>query len=156
MAKRSQTKESLPSAPLAALLAWLMPGLGHWWIGDRPRAIILFIVVTTTFWAGVAVGGVRTVVSERENGPWIAAELCMGPQSLIALKASKMLREKERKDASLNYRAPWPSGDIGVIYAGVAGLLNLLVILDVLARVEHLHTAARPRAPALIRKAARS
>lgn len=133
-----------------------MPGLGHWWIGDKPRAVILFIVVTTTFWAGIAVGGVRTVVSERENGPWIAAELCMGPQSLIALKASKMLRQKEIDDPGLNYKAPWPSGDIGVIYAGVAGLLNLLVILDVLARVEYKHAAARPRAPSPMRRPVQS
>lgn len=131
-----------------------MPGLGHWWIGDKVRAVILFAVVTTTFWGGVAVGGVRTVVSPRENGPWIAAQLCMGPQSLVALLAANKLRDKESKDGTGNtsFKAPWPSGDIGVIYAGVAGLLNLLVILDVLARVEFLHASARPRAPA--RKAA--
>lgn len=137
---------------MAAILAWLMPGLGHWWIGDKPRAIVLFIVVTTTFWGGVAVGGVRTVVSERENGPWIAAQLCMGPQAMVALLKSHALRSEEAKDPSLNFKAPWPSGDIGVIYAGVAGLLNLLVILDVLARVEYLHEAAKPGAPAALRK----
>lgn len=131
-----------------------MPGLGHWWIGDKARAVVLFVVVTTTFWGGIAVGGVRTVVSERDNGPWIAAELCMGPQALIAWKAGQSLRAKE--SASVSYKAPWPSGDIGVIYAGVAGLLNLLVILDVLARVESKHALARHRHPAPLRKAIRS
>ncbi|MCA9254303.1 MAG: hypothetical protein KDA33_01640 [Phycisphaerales bacterium] len=156
MAKTSRAKETLPSAPLAALFAWLMPGLGHWWIGEKPRAIILFLVITTTFWGGVAVGGVRSVVSERENGPWIAAQMCLGPQALIAWQAGRSLREREKADPNVSYKAPWPSGDIGVIYAGVAGLLNLLVILDVLARVERLNDAARPRAPSTLRKAANS
>jgi Family of unknown function (DUF6677) len=148
VAKSNRSRESLPSAPAAAILAWLLPGLGHWWIGDKVRAVILFCVVTTTFWGGVAVGGVRTVVSQRENGPWIAAQLCMGPQAFAALYAGHSLRAREAADSHTSYKAPWPSGDIGVIYAGVAGLLNLLVILDVLARVEYLHAVARPRAPA--------
>lgn len=133
-----------------------MPGLGHWWIGDRARAVVLFLIVTTTFWGGVAVGGVRSVVSERENGPWIAAQLCMGPQALVALQASSSLRKQEATDEDhrTSFKAPWPSGDIGVIYAGVAGLLNLLVILDVLARVEFIHASARPRRSMSSRKVA--
>lgn len=122
-----------------------MPGLGHWWIGERARAVILFLLVSITFWGGVAVGGVRSVVSERENGPWIAAQLCMGPQALVALTASRQLRRNEASGVSPSYKAPWPSGEIGVIYAGVAGLLNLLAILDVLARVELRHASRSGR-----------
>lgn len=141
MARPKLGKAKQQSAPLAALLAWLMPGLGHWWIGERGRGIILFVVVTVTFWSGVAVGGVRTVISPNENGPWIAAQLCMGPQSLIALKSAQGLRAEEAAGKA-NYKSPWPSGDIGVVYAGIAGLLNLLVMLDVLARVERMNAAA--------------
>jgi len=153
LSKRRSSDERIPSAPIAALFGWLLPGLGHWWIGERPRAVVLFLLITVTFWGGVAVGGVRTVVSERENGPWIAAQLCMGPQTLIALTASRELRRIEAADASRSFKAPWPSGDIGVIYSGVAGLLNLLAILDVLARVELRHATKRARAPSAGRRA---
>ena len=44
------------------------------------------------------------------------------------------------------YKAPWPASSIAVVYSGVAGLLNLLVIIDALARAERarLALAARP------------
>lgn len=127
-----------------ALLAWLLPGLGHWWVGDRRRAIIFLVVTTVTFWGGIAVGGVRSAVTSRENGLWIAAQFCMGPQAMLALRCSAELAA--RPDAE-RFKAPWPASNIGVVYAGVAGLLNLLIILDVLARVEARQAALSARAP---------
>ena len=153
--KKIAPKRGQLSGPTAAFLSWLMPGLGHWWIGEKARGVILFVVITVTFWSGIAVGGVRTVIAPRENGPWIAAQVCMGPQSLIAWKSAENLRLNEAvsaqrveegidsPDALVSYRAPWPSGDIGVVYAGIAGLLNLLVMLDVLARVERMNAGGR-------------
>lgn len=131
----------------AAVLAWLVPGLGHWWIGEKRRGLIFLIVITVTFWGGIAVGGVRSAVTAKENGLWIAAQLCTGPQSLVALAASRNLDETSKKDPSKQFKAPWPAGDIGVVYAGVAGLLNLLVILDVLSRTEAQRLAVTPRGP---------
>jgi len=122
-----------PSTAFAALLAWVLPGLGHWWIGERGRGVIFFIVINATFWGGVAVSGLRSTVQPRENGAWIAAQLCAGPQALAALHLSN--RMKAWPDEA-QYKAMWPAATIGVVYAGVAGLLNLLVIVDVLARAE--------------------
>ncbi len=123
-------------------LAWLVPGLGHWWIGEKHRGVIFFIVITATFWTGVAVGGVRSTVTPRDNGLWIAAQICAGPQALGVLAYSNTLATNA--DLSQQYKAPWPAADIGVVYAGVAGLLNLLVILDALSRTERAQ-ASRPR-----------
>jgi hypothetical protein len=137
MARRSSNgnfKDHPPSAALAAIFAWLLPGLGHWWIGARVRGAIFFVVATATFWGGVAVGGAQTTVNGRENGAWIAAQLCMGPQALIAMYLGNEIAKKA--DAEL-YKAAWPASTIGVVYAGVAGMLNLLVIIDVLARVDN-------------------
>lgn len=137
------------SITLGAILAWLVPGLGHWWIGERKRAVIFFIVISVTFWGGIAVGGVRSAVTAKENGLWIAAQLCTGPQSLFALSVSRNLEDEAKRDPSKQFKAPWPAGDIGVVYAGVAGLLNLLVILDVLSRTDAARNAvvaaANPR-----------
>lgn len=141
-----QPEPPCPSAPIVAVLAWLLPGLGHWWIGDRPRALIFFIVTAVTFWGGVAVGGVRSVVTPKENGLWIAAQLCMGSQAIGALYVGRQFAPQRKGDPD-TFKAPWPSSDIGVVYAGVAGLLNLLIILDVLARVETRQAAILARSP---------
>jgi zinc transporter ZupT len=126
------------STVLTAIFAWILPGLGHWWIGQRVRAIIFFAVTTITFWGGVAVGGLRSTVSSNENGAWVAAQLCMGPQALGALWLSNQYRSRNDE---LRFRAPWPASNISVVYAGVAGMLNLLIIIDALSRSE---LAARP------------
>lgn len=134
------------STAIAAVLAWILPGLGHWWIGQRARGVILCIVTSITFWAGVAVGGVRTTVAPTENGAWIAAQLCIGPQALVALAWGNQYRQRPDEKA---FRAPWPASNISVVYAGIAGLLNLLIILDVVARSEtgDAPTAEPARAP---------
>ncbi|MBU0717790.1 MAG: hypothetical protein KJ749_06030 [Planctomycetes bacterium] len=131
-----------PSTAFAALLAWVLPGLGHWWIGERARGVIFFIVINATFWGGVAVSGLRSTVQPRENGAWIAAQLCAGPQAFAALHLSN--RMKQQPDEQLR-KAMWPAATIGVVYVGVAGLLNLLVIVDVLARVEAVRSLIGPR-----------
>ncbi len=136
-----------PSAPLAAILAWLVPGLGHWFIGERHRGAVFFIVITVTFWAGIAVGGVRTTVTPRENGAWIAAQLCAGPQAVAALYWSNYRSGHYKNELKAGY----PGSNISVVYAGVAGLLNLLVIIDTLARAEARMTTVKVRPPPKMR-----
>lgn len=135
MAPRAGEKDSaVPpqrSPFVAAILAWLVPGLGHWYIGERTRAVILFVVMTVTFWTGVAVGGVRSTVTPKENGLWVAAQLCMGPQAATALYLSN--RAAQWPDQA-RIKAPWPASNISVVYTGIVGLLNLLIMIDVLAR----------------------
>lgn len=123
----------MPPATLAALCAWLLPGLGHWLIGQRARGVIFFVVLTATFWTGIAIGGVRTTIAGRENGAWIAAQLFMGPQALGAFFLSRKIQDN---GDPVQYKAMWPASSIAIVYAGVAGLLNLLVIVDVLARID--------------------
>ena len=141
---RDAARERPPSTALAAIFAWLIPGLGHWWIGERVRGIILFVVVTVTFWGGVAVAGIRSTVTAKENGAWIAAQLCVGPQAIAALYMSDEIKKKADEET---YKASWPASTIGVVYAGVAGLLNLLIIIDVLARAEAIRSLVGARSP---------
>jgi hypothetical protein len=146
-AKTTSDAYRAASAPVAAILAWLLPGLGHWFIGERARGAIFFIVVSATFWGGVAVGGVRTTVAPTENGAWIAAQLCLGPQTFLALYWNHRLETASKAEGAKDlYRAAWPASSIAVVYSGVAGLLNLLVIIDALARAERarLALAGRP------------
>lgn len=128
---------------VAAVLAWVVPGLGHWYLGEKRRAIILFVVLTTTFWGGVAVGGVRSTVTPRENGAWIAAQLCAGSNAIVALGFHSVAVRNHGDE----FKAPWPASTISVVYAGITGLLNLLVILDALARSEPQAREALARGP---------
>ncbi len=144
---KPQDKTRPPSAAIATVFAWLLPGLGHYWIGERGRGAIFFVVTTVTFWGGIAVGGVRTTITPRENGAWIAAQLCVGPQALGALYLSNQQVELAKKQGQVPHRAAWPSSNIAVVYAGVAGLLNLLIIIDVLARVQARQRLVVARSP---------
>jgi len=145
----ARTARSRPSTAIAALLAWLVPGLGHWYLGCRDRAVIILVTIVVTFWGGVALGGVRSTFNVQENGPWLAAQLCTGPQALIGLMWAKSLPRPVTAQGYVpvadRFEAAYPAVDIAVVYSGVAGLLNLLVIIDVLARSDPgLVSGARP------------
>ena len=122
---------------IAGLLAWLAPGLGHVYIGERRRGIILFVTIALTFWSGVAIGGIRTTVDPEHRPVWFMAELCAGGHALTAWVARGALPQLETGTASSKpFVGNWVSTDIGVHYCGVAGLLNLLIIIDALARAD--------------------
>jgi len=42
---------------LAALLAWLIPGLGHWYQGRRAKAVLYFVCIMGLFSYGLYLGG---------------------------------------------------------------------------------------------------
>jgi hypothetical protein len=47
----------LKDATLAALLAWLLPGLGHWYQGRRGKAVLFFVSIMGLFCYGLYLGG---------------------------------------------------------------------------------------------------
>ena len=52
------TEKSKPQPFVALLLAWLIPGAGHVYIGRPKRGLIIFVMIALIFWAGVGLGGV--------------------------------------------------------------------------------------------------
>ena len=73
------TASQMPSVarvPLAGLLAWLVPGLGHLFVGERVRGLIYLITITVTFWGGIAIGGVRDTVDPQARTTWFLAQTC--------------------------------------------------------------------------------
>lgn len=135
---------SMFRAAAAGLLGWVVPGLGHIFIGDRVRGVICMAAIVLTFWTGVAIGGVRGTVDPRERSLWFMAQLCTGANAGIAY----VIRENTSTgDARIDRAAPppsWVSAEIGVHYTGVAGLLNILIILDAIARAERAGSRLRP------------
>lgn len=121
-------------APVAGLLAWLIPGLGHIYLGHRTRGLILLVTVTVTFWCGVAIGGVRSTVDPRERRLWFVAQICTGGNTIAAVMLRQRIERTMSPEELAGPAGHWLPADVGVHYTGVAGLLNLLVILDAVAR----------------------
>lgn len=139
------TPTSLLRAPVAGLLAWLVPGLGHMFIGHRGRGLVFLVTITATFWTGVAIGGVRATVDPQERTLWFMAQLCTGANTGAAYALHAVLDAAARSGGTKAPIGPWLSAEVGVHYTGVAGLLNLLVILDALVRAETVPAAGRVR-----------
>lgn len=125
------------TALIAGILAWLVPGLGHWFIRQRARAAILFATITVTFWTGIAIGGVRNTVDPRERSLWFVAQLFTGSHALGAWGLHQVAARSDTPPG------PYFSSEVGVHYTGVAGLLNLLVILDAIGKAEHVSSGGR-------------
>lgn len=127
----SENTDSLLRGPVAGFLSWIVPGLGHIFLGERARGLVLLVTITATFWAGVAVGGVRNTVDPKgERKLWFAAQVCTGGHVLAALALRNNLTSSSAPKG--NYL----SSEVGVHFTGVAGLLNILIILDAIARAE--------------------
>lgn len=64
--------------PLAAILAFLCPGAGHFYLGHTRRAILIALGVFGMFFGGILVGGLDAV-DKQENLIWFLAQACTGP-----------------------------------------------------------------------------
>ncbi len=135
-------------APLAGFLAWLIPGLGHLYLGHRNRGLVFLVIITATFWSGVAIGGMRSTVDPKERKLWFIAQICTGGNTLSAWALNQRITLTHARSGRPAQSTHWMRADVGVHYTGVAGLLNLLIILDAIARAEPSTGARRERRPA--------
>lgn len=132
--------------PVAGLLAWLVPGLGHIFIGERVRGIILMAAITLTFWGGVAIGGVKYTVDPVNRRLWFVGQVCAGSHALAAVAWSRVLPVPNHPLAVDPLRNYGRTEEIAVVYTAIAGMLNVLIILDVLIRAER-KAAPEPTVP---------
>lgn len=109
---------------LVAVLAWLIPGAGHFYLGKRTRGAVIFVSICTTFLLGLILGGIEVIDPQGTFGAkaWFFAQILAGFPAILASLAQ-------------NPNLPMGYGrgvDLGQVYAGVAGLLNLLCVVDIL------------------------
>jgi hypothetical protein len=141
---RARQRLSLP-LPVVAAIGWLVPGLGHVLIGERARGLILIVTITVTFWGGVAIGGVKHAVEPHERTLWFLGQICTGAHALVAYGGGKLVQESGT-DLPTMFRAYGRSEEIAVVYTAICGMLNILIILDLLVRAERA-TVTVGRAP---------
>jgi hypothetical protein len=105
----------------ACLAAWLLPGLGHFLLGKRARAAIFLLVVVTLFGAGLALDGELFPLDRTKPLTLLAglAEMGVGLPYVVARALS--LGAGNVQSVAYEY---------GYTFAIVAGLLNLLIVLD--------------------------
>ena len=123
--------------PVVALLAWLVPGAGHFYLGLRKRAVLLFIAIELTFFIGLYIGTVR-IVNPAQSMFWFLAQILTGLNTIVAYLFSTTLPNLY-PDFTVTVIYDW-SYYIAVLYTGVAGLLNLLAVLDTIIRAGQANT----------------
>ncbi|MBL8749472.1 MAG: hypothetical protein JNK78_09955 [Planctomycetes bacterium] len=104
---------------LCAALSWLVPGLGHARAGQRSKGMLLGIAVTAVWLLGLVTSGGHAI--DRANASvWWMGENLFGGGSLFAALVT----------------GPWamlsepPNLQLGIVLCTVAGLMNLVVMVD--------------------------
>jgi TM2 domain-containing membrane protein YozV len=159
------TPQSTPQTPeaadaeihfqgVAALLAIVLPGLGHFYLGENRRGMYVALGVLGLFFGGMLIGGID-VVDRQEDSIWFLGEALVGPVAFgvdwVHQNEFKVLDGQVRRSAQPGERrdpatgAPVPAGpgqgppnikslgrvnELGTLYCTIAGMLNLICIID--------------------------
>ena len=126
------------SPPVVALAGWALPGAGYWLIGQRTRALTCGLTILAVFFAGIFIAGVRVVQAPDMSGPgstfqrvlqkpWFIGQVLTGPVGIAAAMVSDSL---SRSATYGHIEAKARLAEIGTLYTAVAGMLNLLTIID--------------------------
>jgi hypothetical protein len=107
---------------LAAALAWVFPGLGHWYLGRRRTAVLFAVIVTACFLLGVSFEG-RLYSIESGQPLTILATFALYGAGLLNLAARIFSSNPGGTILAVTY-------EYGCAYLLTAGLMNLLLMLD--------------------------
>ena len=118
MGRRSKEKHVL-FLLVVGLLAWLVPGAGHFVIKEKKRAIIIFATIALTFCVGIYAGSIG-VIDPVGAWWWYVAQIMNSPMVAV-------LGHLTAGGAYPVYGRP---NEIGQIYTSITGLLNLLCIVN--------------------------
>jgi hypothetical protein len=107
---------------VAIALAWLIPGLGHYYLGRRRTAAAFAAIVVLTFVAGLSFQG-RLYSIEQGQPLTILATFAVWGAGLLNIAARLFTENPGGSILSVTY-------EYGCAYLLTAGLMNLLLILD--------------------------
>jgi len=115
--------------------AWLVPGGGHYLLGKKRQAIVIFVALALTFLVGLYIGSVGIIDSVGAK-PWYAAQMMNSPMVYFLAQIN----------AAGNYPVYGRPSEYGQIYTSIAGLLNLLCIVNAVY-LAHLQGEERAQTP---------
>jgi hypothetical protein len=108
-------------APFIAVLAWIVPGLGHLVMRRRGRALVFFLTVGGLAIAGYLLRG--NVFPPRTGEPF-------GTLGFLADAGSGMFYFLSRFLESAGPNVSRAAGDYGTRFIAAAGIVNLLSVFD--------------------------
>ena len=128
---------------VACVLAWLVPGLGHLYLGKKGRGVAFFVVVLAMFVLGIGSGGAASLVEEKQPLTFLATfdNVAVGPIDLVgrymtygtiayALPGSEGDPRRAQLLDRLRSRVRTVTYEYGNTFLLTAGLMNILLILD--------------------------
>lgn len=132
---------------VAALLAWLVPGLGHLYLGRKFKGIMFTVLINGLFLSGWVMSQGEAMSLHKEDGHRYAfiAEVGAGGPTLLSLaythaqeigagfdedKSLAFAAEREERSRTPEYYTRLPWYETGLLYCMVAGLLNFLVVYE--------------------------
>jgi len=119
-------------APVIALAGWVVPGLGYILLRQRARGVTIGLTIFILFALGLLIGGARVVEAPSLAGnasifsqimqkPWFIGQVLTGLPGMIAAIWSQHCTTPA-STARVN--------EIGTLYTAVAGMLNLMSVID--------------------------
>jgi hypothetical protein len=138
----------LPNPHFAAILGWLVPGLGHIYQGRTGKGVLFMLCILPLFLFGYYLGGWKVVYLRWNDHEWRWPYLAQVGTGVVALPAfahwmglTEMLPgpladlQSPPNEQQLDelHRLYGKRVEIAVVYTMVAGLLNMLAIYDALA-----------------------
>lgn len=149
--------------PIAGIFAIILPGAGHFVLGERRRALLIAAGVLGLFLGGVLIGGIDAI-DRKEDPIWFAGQALVGPvafgvdychQTFFKIRTQERVirgrvrydtrsaRPDEARDPTSGQAAVRGPGirppnskslgrmnELGTLFATIAGMLNLIVIID--------------------------
>ncbi|HKF45675.1 MAG TPA: DUF6677 family protein [Thermoanaerobaculia bacterium] len=111
-----------PPGLVAAILAWVFPGLGHFAVGRRGTSLLYALIVTATFLLGMSFEG-RLYSPEPGQPLTILATFAVYGAGLLNVAARLISTNPSGSILSVTY-------EYGCAFLLTAGLMNLLLMLD--------------------------
>lgn len=115
--------------PVAAALAFIVPGLGHVWLGERKRGLLIGAGVLGLFFGGLLIGGID-VVDRVSDKWWFYLQAGNGP---VAFATDAINRNMQSTSINGNARPIVSIGRVkeaGILFGALGGMLNIMVIVD--------------------------
>ena len=131
MSNTHSNDDSIPINFTAIVLGWLLPGLGHVSVGQKRRGFLIMGGALFLVFCGTLVGGIDAV-DHNKDGLWFIAQVWCGP----VVVGIDLLNQ--------TFIAPLPIADkvtlvglshaneMGTLFIAMAGLMNFVVLLDVI------------------------
>jgi len=134
-------KTFMPPPPVVAIAGWLVPGLGYCMLGQRLRGTVIGVTIVLLFVAGLVIGGLHVIDAPTGltiplifQKPWFICQIMTGPicaaSSFLANHWGTYIDPASGKQMIGVAFSHARVNEIGVLYTAIAGMLNLMAVID--------------------------